>query len=382
MHIILAPDSYKDALSASEAVSAITDGIRRALPSAQYDACPMGDGGEGTLDALIDATGAERHYQTVQGSLGELRQAAWGWHPGNFTAYIELAEACGLQHLTPLERTALNSSTHGVGELIIAALDAGAKHIILMLGGSATNDAGAGMLQALGARLLDGQGRPLSPGGAALINLAQVEIDGIDSRLSEVIVETAVDVDNPLVGERGASVVFGPQKGASEKDVIILDAALAHFASKVAETLGEDFSELPGSGAAGGMGFAVRSFLGAELRPGIELVMTQVGFRQRLELADLVITGEGRLDGQSMAGKTPIGIARCAREMGVPVVVLAGSLGDGWQLAYDEGVTAAFALADGPLALDEALLRCAELLSDRAENVVRLFHSVSPTVVT
>lgn len=381
MHIILAPDSFKDALSASEAVSAITDGIRRALPSAQCDACPMGDGGEGTLDALIDATGAERHYQTVQGPLGELRQAAWGWHPINFTAYIELAEACGLQHLTLLERTALHSSTHGVGELIIAALDAGAKRIMLMLGGSATNDAGAGMLQALGARLLDDQGQPLSPGGAALVNLAQVELDGLDSRLSEVIIETAVDVDNPLIGERGASVVFGPQKGASEEDVVILDAALAHFASKVAETLGEDFRELPGSGAAGGMGFAARTFLGAELRPGIELVMTQVGFRQRLELADLVITGEGRLDGQSMSGKTPIGIARCAQEMGVPVVVLAGSLGEGWQLAYDEGVTAALALADGPLALDEALLRCAELLSDRAESVVRLFHSVSPTVV-
>ena len=229
--------------------------------------------------------------------------------------------------------------------------------------------------------MLDDQGRPLSPGGAALINLAQAELDGLDSRLSEVIVESAVDVDNPLVGERGASVVFGPQKGASEKDVVILDAALAHFASKVTETLGEDFRELPGSGAAGGMGFAACAFLGAELRPGIELVMTQLGFRQRLELADLVITGEGRLDGQRMAGKTPIGIARCAREMGVPVVVLAGSLGEGWQLAYDEGVTAVLALADGPLALDEALLRCAELLSDRAVSVLRLFHSVSPTVV-
>jgi glycerate kinase len=341
----------------------------------------MGDGGEGTLDALIVATGAERRYQMVQGPLGQLRQAVWGWHPINCTAYIELAEACGLQHLAPLERTALHSSTHGVGELIIAALDAGAKRIILMLGGSATNDAGAGMLQALGARLLDDQERPLPPGGAALINLAQVELDGLDSRLSEVIVETAVDVDNPLVGEHGASVVFGPQKGASEEDVIILDAAIAHFADKVAETLGEDFRELPGSGAAGGMGFAAHTFLRAELRPGIELVMAQLGFRQRLERADLVITGEGRLDGQSMAGKTPIGIARCAQEMGVPVVVLAGSLGEGWQLSYNEGVTAALALADGPLALDEALLRCAELLSDRAESVVRLFYSVSPRLL-
>lgn len=377
MHIIVAPDSYKDALSAREAVGAIAEGIRRALPSAQWDACPMGDGGEGTLDALIGATGAERRYQKVNDPLGRPRQAEWGWHSVNRTAYIELAEASGLQHLKPLERTALHSSTYGVGELILDALDAGAERIILTLGGSATNDAGAGMLQALGARLLDDQGRPLSPGGAALTNLARIELDGLDSRLSEVIVETAVDVDNPLIGERGASVVFGPQKGASEEDVVMLDAALAHFADKVAEAQVGDFREIPGSGAAGGMGFAARTFLGAELRPGIDLVMHQVGFRQRLERADLVITGEGRLDGQSIAGKTPIGLARCAREMGVPVVVLAGSLGEGWQSAYNEGVTAALALADGPMGLDEALLRCAELLSDRSESALRLFQSVS-----
>lgn len=243
-----------------------------------------------------------------------------------------------------------------------------------MLGGSATNDAGAGMLRALGVRFLDDKGRPLPPGGAALSHLDRIDLDDFDSRLSKVIVETAVDVDNSLVGDRGASVVFGPQKGASEEDIVILDAALAHFADKVTETLGEDFRELPGSGAAGGIGFAARTFLGAELRPGIELVMTQVGFRQRLERADLVITGEGRLDGQSMAGKTPIGIARCAREMGVPVVVLAGSLGEGWQSAYNEGVTAVLALVDGPMKLDEALIRCSELLSDRSESVLRLFH--------
>lgn len=374
MHIIVAPDSYKDALSARKAVSAIAEGIRKAIPSAQCDECPMGDGGEGTLDALIVATEAERRCEMVSDSLGRPRLAEWGWHSVSRTAYIELAEACGLQHLKPMERTAIDSSTYGVGELIITALDAGAERIILMLGGSATNDAGAGMLRALGARLLDDKGQPLPPGGAALSRLARIDLDGLDSRLSKVIVETAVDVDNPLVGDRGASIVFGPQKGASEEEVVILDAALTHFADKVAETLGEDLRELPGSGAAGGIGFAARTFLGAELRPGIELVMTQVAFRKRLERADLVITGEGRLDGQSMAGKTPIGIARCAREMGVPVIVLAGSLGEGWQSAYNEGVTAVLALVDGPMELDEALIRCAELLSDRSESVLRLFH--------
>ncbi|WP_163559866.1 glycerate kinase [Halomonas sp. NO4] len=376
MHIILAPDSYKDALTAREAVNAMVAGIRRALPTAQWDACPMGDGGEGTLDALVVSTGAQRRYQTVQDALGRACRAEWGWHPATRTAYIELAEACGLQQLAPHERTALNSSTHGVGELILAALDAGAERLLLMLGGSATNDAGAGMLQALGARLLDDQGRPLPPGGMALLNLARLDLDGLDPRLADVVVETAVDVDNPLLGERGASAVFGPQKGASKEDVARLDAALAHFADKVTETQGGDYRDLPGSGAAGGMGFAARTFLGAALRPGIELVMAQVGFRQRLEQADLVITGEGRLDGQSLAGKTPIGIARCARDAGVPVVVLAGSLGDGWQLAYHEGVTAAFALASGPMDLQEALERCAELLTDRTESIVRLLDSV------
>lgn len=222
MHIIVAPDSYKDSLSARKAVSAIANGIRKAIPSAQWDECPMGDGGEGTLDALIMATEAERRCETVSDSLGRPRLAEWGWHFVSRTAYIELAEACGLQHLTPMERTAMHSCTYGVGELILTALDAGAERIILMLGGSATNDAGAGMLRALGVRFLDDKGRPLPPGGAALSHLDRIDLDDFDSRLSKVIVETAVDVDNSLVGDRGASVVFGPQKGASEEDIVIL----------------------------------------------------------------------------------------------------------------------------------------------------------------
>jgi glycerate 2-kinase len=377
VHIILAPDSYKDALSAREAVNAMAAGLQRAIPTAQWDECPMGDGGEGTLDALIVSTEAQRRFQTVQDALGRACQAEWGWHTATRTAYIELAEACGLQQLAPRERTALHTSTHGVGELILAALDTGAERVVLMLGGSATNDAGAGMLQALGARLLDERGQPLPPGGAGLRDLARLELGGLDPRLADVVVETAVDVDNPLLGERGASAVFGPQKGASEQDVSRLEDALANFADKVAAALGVDYRELPGAGAAGGMGFAARAFFEAELRPGIELVMEQVGFRQRLRRADLVITGEGRLDGQSLSGKTPIGIARCAREAGVPVVVLAGSLDEGWQLAYREGVTAAFALADEPMALAEALARCAELITDRTENVLRLYASRS-----
>ncbi|MCG6658217.1 glycerate kinase [Halomonas campisalis] len=373
MNVILAPDSYKDALPARDAARAMAEGIRRAGPKMQLDECPMGDGGEGTLDALLAATGAERLDQEVHDALGRSCRAAWGWQPETRTAYIELAEASGLQRLAPAERTALHSTTRGVGELILAALERGAQRLLLMLGGSATNDAGAGMLQALGARLLDAAGQPLPPGGAALARLARLELDGLDPRLASLAVETAVDVDNPLLGPRGASAVFGPQKGAMPDEVATLDAALGRFADCTAAALGEDHRELPGAGAAGGMGFAARTFLGAELRPGIELVMDQVGFEARLAAADLVITGEGQLDGQSLAGKTPIGIARCARAHGVPVVVLAGRLGEGWQVAHAEGVTAAFALADGPMGLEEALERCAELLTARAENIARLF---------
>ncbi len=259
-------------------------------------------------------------------------------------------------------------------QLIEAALDAGARSLVLTLGGSATNDAGAGMLAALGARLLDSEDRPLPPGGAALADLATLDLDGLDPRLASLEVRTAVDVDNPLLGPRGASAIFGPQKGATSADVERLDRALSHFADHAAHALGEDFRELPGAGAAGGMGFAARAFLGATLRPGIELVMEQVKFDALLANADWVITGEGQLDGQSLSGKTPIGIARRAERFGVPTVALVGRLGDQWQAAFDHGITAAFALADGPITLDEALSRCGELLSDRARTLARLWQ--------
>ncbi|WP_342595430.1 glycerate kinase [Salinicola lusitanus] len=374
MKIVIAPDSYKDALSARDAAAAIAAGIERELPDAILHQCPMGDGGEGTLDALLAATSAERRTASVQDALGREATAAWGWHEASRTAFVELAEASGLQQLKRDERTALDSTTFGVGQLIVAALDAGAESLVLTLGGSATNDAGAGMLAALGGRLLDSRGNPLPPGGAALAELATLDLDGLDPRLASLTVQTAVDVDNPLLGPRGASAVFGPQKGATEADVERLDQALSHFADHAARILGEDFRELPGAGAAGGMGFAARAFLGATLRPGIELVMDQVDFDTLLADADWVITGEGQLDGQSLSGKTPIGIARRAERFGVPTIVLAGRLGDQWQASFDHGITAAFALADGPITLDEALARCGELLADRARTLARLWR--------
>ena len=373
MNVLLCPDSFKDALSADEAAKAMAKGIKRAVPSAITQLRPLADGGEGSLDALIATTRAERRTLTIKDALGRPRQAAWGWLDEQRTAFIELAEASGLQHLTREERNALHTTTYGVGELFLAALEAGATHALLLLGGSATNDAGAGMLQALGATLLDAQGQPLPRGGAALQQLATLDLSTLDPRLADLHVEAAVDVDNPLLGEHGASAVFGPQKGATEGDVAILDRALGHFADLTAKALGRDERELPGAGAAGGMGFAARCFLNATLTPGIEMIMQQANVARLLNEADVVITGEGRLDGQSLAGKTPIGVARVAKRLGKPVVVLAGSLGDGWQACTEEGVTAAFALADGLMTLEQALPRTAELLADRCESIARLW---------
>ncbi|RUR27754.1 glycerate kinase [Vreelandella nanhaiensis] len=373
MNILLCPDSFKDALSAEQAAKAMANGVLAAAPHAQTCCCPLADGGEGSLDALIAATGAERYEITVQDALGRPRKAAWGWLGEQRTAFIELAEASGLQHLSTQERDALHTSTFGVGELFLAALDKGAKKALLLLGGSATNDGGAGMLEALGAKLHDAQGNPLPPGGAALVSLEMLDLSGLDPRLASLSVEAAVDVDNPLLGKRGASAVFGPQKGATPEQVATLDQALGRLADISARVLGEDYRDLRGAGAAGGMGFAARAFLGATLKPGIEMIMQQAKMPELLNNADLVITGEGRLDGQSLAGKTPIGVARAAQRLGKPVIILAGSLGDGWQACLDEGVTAAFALADGPMTLEQALPRTAELLAARCENIIRVW---------
>ena len=373
MNILLCPDSFKDALSAEQAAKAMANGVLAAAPHVQTCCCPLADGGEGSLDALIAATGAERNEITVQDALGRPRKAAWGWLGEQRTAFIELAEASGLQHLSTQERDALHTSTFGVGELFLAALDKGAKKALLLLGGSATNDGGAGMLEALGAKLHDAQGNPLPPGGAALVSLEMLDLSGLDPRLASLSVEAAVDVDNPLLGKRGASAVFGPQKGATPEQVATLDQALGRLADISARVLGEDYRDLPGAGAAGGMGFAARAFLGATLKPGIEMIMQQANMPELLNNADLVITGEGRLDGQSLAGKTPIGVARAAQRLGKPVIILAGSLGDGWQACLDEGVTAAFALADGPMTLEQALPRTAELLAARCENIIRVW---------
>ncbi|MEG0858686.1 MAG: glycerate kinase [Pseudomonas sp.] len=373
MKIVIAPDSFKDSLSAEGVAEAIALGLAQVWPEATLVKCPMADGGEGTMEAIVAACSGELRRQQVQGPLGEPVQAGWGWLAESHTAIIEMAQASGLQLLSLGQRDACRSSTYGTGQLISAALDAGARRIILAIGGSATNDAGSGMLRALGLRLLDAQDQPLVEGGQALRQLARLDASELDPRLAQVQLEVAADVDNPLCGSNGASAVFGPQKGASPEQVQLLDAALGHFADHCAALLNQDVRDFPGCGAAGGMGFAAKAFMQATFRPGIDVVAELAGLDQAVQGADLVITGEGRFDAQTLRGKTPFGVARIAKRHGVPVVVIAGTLGEGYEQLYRHGIDAAFALASGPMTLEQACTNAAALLQARAGDIARLW---------
>lgn len=373
MKLVIAPDSFKESLSARAVAEAIAAGWARVFPDAELLLCPMADGGEGTVDALLSATGGKLQQTRVSGPLGDPVEAHWGLL-SDAQAIIEMAEASGLHRVELARRDVLSASSVGTGELIRAALDAGVRRIVLGLGGSATNDGGAGLLCALGVRMLDVDGRDLPAGGAALARLRHIDLTGLDTRLAQVEVLVAADVDNPLCGPRGASAVFGPQKGANPAQVAQLDAALGHYADVMTATLGEDLRDQPGVGAAGGLGFAAKAVLKAAFRPGIQLVAELAGLAEALQDADLVITGEGRLDGQSLHGKTPVGVARLARAAGVPVIALAGSLGEGYQRLYAEGIGAAFSLAPGPLSLEQAMAEAGPQLSARAADLARLWQ--------
>lgn len=375
MKIVVAPDSFKESLSAAGVARALARGLRQALPEAEIIECPLGDGGEGTLDAVLAATGGEVREARVTGPLGEPVTARWGWLAEQRTAFVEMASASGLELVPRTRRDVLVATSRGTGELLHAALDAGAERLVLAIGGSATNDGGAGLLQALGVRLLDRQDQALGPGGAALAMLASLDVTALHPRLAEVEVIIAADVDNPLCGPQGASQIFGPQKGASPEQVRQLDAALAHFATVAAATLGRDVREQPGAGAAGGVGFAALAFLQATFRPGIEVVAELVGLEGALIGADLAVTGEGRLDGQTLRGKTPAGVLRLAQRHGVPVLAVAGSLGEGYDALYEQGLAAAFSLVPGPLSLEEALAQAEVLLERTARDIGRLWRT-------
>lgn len=372
--VVIAPDSFKESLSALEVAEAIERGFRQVYPQAQYVKLPMADGGEGTVDSMVAATDGEIVRVEVMGPLGQPVQAFYGLLGDGETAVIEMAAASGL-HLAPKAlRDPRITTSYGTGELILAALERGVKAIILGIGGSATNDGGAGMMQALGARLLDDKQNPLLPGGAALAQLAQIDLSEVDPRLQQVSVTAACDVDNPLCGPHGASAVFGPQKGATPEMVTQLDSALSHFGSLLQQATGREVINTPGAGAAGGMGAALLGMLNARLRPGIEIVIETLRLEEALCDADLVITGEGRLDSQSIHGKTPIGVARVAKRHGLPVIGIAGSLSKDYQVVHQHGIDAAFSVLDRIVTLDEALTEAADNLEVTARNVAAVWQ--------
>ncbi len=373
MRVVIAPDSFKGSLSAWEVAQAVERGVKRAVPNCETVLVPLSDGGEGLVEALVEATEGTYHELQVKGPLGEPVWAKLGVLGDGETAVIEMAQASGLTLIPEEKRNPLLTTTYGTGELIRLALDLGCINLIIGLGGSATNDGGAGMAQALGVQLLDDVGEEVGLGGAELARLASIDISGLDSRISEVKIQVACDVTNPLTGPQGASAVYGPQKGATPEMVEQLDKALANYAEVIRKDLGIDVEHVPGAGAAGGLGAGLLAFLKGELVSGIELVLNTVNFRAEADTADLVFTGEGKFDAQSAYGKVPIGVARACKPMEVPVVVLAGSVALDIEAVHDEGITACFAIANGPMTLAESMEQTAELLEFQAEQVMRLW---------
>lgn len=369
MKIVIAPDSYKESLSALDVAAAIEAGFREVFPAAEYVKIPVADGGEGTVEAMVAATSGTLVRLTATGPLGEPVAAFYGLSGDERTAFIEMAAASGLELVPVAQRNALITTSWGTGELIKNALDRGVEHIIIGIGGSATNDGGAGMIQALGARLLDSTGRDLAPGGAALAQLAQIDISGVDARIKACRFEVACDVTNPLTGEKGASAVFGPQKGATPAQIAQLDRALAHYASLIQRDLDIDVLHIAGGGAAGGMGAALHAFCQAELRSGIEIVTEALGLAEQVRDADLVITGEGRIDSQSVNGKVPIGVARVAKQFNKPVIGIAGSLTPDVGVVHAHGLDAVYSVLFSICSLEEALASAEQNVRMTARNV-------------
>jgi glycerate kinase len=382
LKILIAPDKFKESLTALQVADAIEAGLRDVFPDADYRKLPVADGGDGTVRAIVDALGGELVELGATGPLGGRVRAAYG-RCGDL-AVIEMAAASGLALLAPAARDPLAATSAGTGDLIRHALDAGARRFLLGVGGSATVDGGAGMLQALGARLLDARGVELPPGGAALARLVRIDLDGLDPRIAASRFEVACDVDNPLTGPRGAAAVFGPQKGATPGMVALLDAALAHYAAVIERGFGEAVADVQGAGAGGGIAAALRVFLRATLRPGIEIVADVVKLDAAVRDADLVVTAEGRIDGQSAGGKAPVGVARIARRHGKPVVAIGGSLAPDAGAVHAQGIDAVFGAVTRPCTLAEALHEAEANLRSASRNVgaaLRIGAALGDTVI-
>lgn len=378
MRIILAPDSMKGSLSASQAVLSMERGVRNVFPDAVVIGLPLSDGGEGLVESLATATAGLVIRKQVTGPLGEPVSAFYGLLGDGNTVVIEMAAASGLTLVPEEKRNPLITTTYGTGELIREALDRQCSRIIVGIGGSATNDGGAGMAQALGVKLLDNQGHSLGPGGAELARLDKIDISGIDPRLRTTEILVACDVDNPLTGPRGSSRVYGPQKGATPDMVEQLDRALAHYARTICRDLYTDVEHIPGAGAAGGLGAGLMAFLKGRLVPGINLVLDTIGIDRYLPGCSLIITAEGKLDTQSLSGKVPVGLARRAAKYRVPVLALAGTVSGDTSLFRREGITACFSITDGPMPLQEAMQRSSELVET---TVTEALHLLQPFMI-
>ncbi len=369
---LLAPDSFKESMTAKEVCIAMEKGLSRVYPDARFIHVPMADGGEGTVQSLVDASGGSLHTKEVTGPLGLPVMASFGLLGDGETAAIEMASASGIHFVTKETKNPLMTTTYGTGELIRECLDRGVKKILIGIGGSATNDGGAGMAEALGARFLDDKSQEIPRGGGGLARLSKIDTSGLDTRLQGVEIVVACDVTNPLCGEHGASAVFGPQKGATPEMVRTLDANLAHYANVIAEQLGRDVRDMPGAGAAGGLGAGLLVFTTSELRKGVEIVLDYTELERKAGEADIVFTGEGGIDFQTKFGKTPYGVAAAAKRAGKKVIAVAGYVGDGIETLYDEGIDAIFGIVPGAGELPELLAAGPENVARTCENIARV----------
>lgn len=379
MKVVVAVDSFKGSLSSMEAGGAVREGIKRVYPGAEVIVRPLADGGEGTTAALLEGMGAEKRRVEVNGPLGQTVTAFYGYLPKEHTAIIEMAQAAGIILLGEAQKNPLAATTYGVGEMILDALEKGCTDFIIGIGGSATNDGGIGMLQALGFAFLDKDGLPVGQGAQALGRVASICAKEVHPGLLGCTFRVACDVTNPLCGENGATYIYGPQKGVTGEMKSRLDRDMAHFARVSAETLGQDFSLCKGAGAAGGLGFALLGYLNAKLSPGIELILDAVNLEQDLKDADMVVTGEGRLDGQTAMGKAPVGVARLAGKYGVKVLAFAGGVTREARACNEAGIDAFFPIVRGVTTLKEAMKpeNARGNMADTAEQVFRLIKTLS-----
>jgi glycerate kinase len=371
MKVVIAPQTFKGSISALDVARAMREGVLQVVPEAEISLVPVADGGDGTLETLVEGSGGDIREASVTGPLGDRITAQWGAMGDGRTAVIEMARTSGLALVPPEKRTPLLSTTFGLGEAIMQALEAGFRTFIIGIGGSATNDAGAGMAQALGIRLFNSDRHDLPYGGAALAELDNIDLSGLDPRATDSEFLVACDVSNPLTGPEGASAIYGPQKGATPEMVAQLDSALGHIAAIVMRDVGKDIDQVPGAGAAGGLGGGMMAFLNGELKTGVDIVLETVDLESHLDGADLVITGEGQMDHQTVYSKAPIGVAERAKARGIPVIAVSGSLGERYQDVHEHGIEAAAAITCAPMTLGEASERAAELIASATEEALR-----------